>query len=121
MKEIKREMKLIEQRNEQIFRLIEEALSVSVGPLDKMFRSAGVNPESVIKTIRQGYQGYGGHNLSFMDGEGETAFAIYDKNLDKNKYRIKKIDVPKISKNCFGYVDSRYSANASGDSCSDAR
>jgi len=40
VKNIEREIKLIEQRNEQIFRLIEEALSVSVGPLDKMFRAA---------------------------------------------------------------------------------
>ena len=69
VKKIERNMKLLEQRNEQIFRLIEEALSVSIGPLDKMFRSAGVNPESVIKTIRQGYSGYGGHNLSFMDDD----------------------------------------------------
>ena len=92
VKNIEREMKLVEQRNEQIFRLIEEALSVSVGPLDKMFRSAGVNPESVIKTIRQGYKGYGGHNLSFTDGDGETAFAIYDKNLERASRILKNLD-----------------------------
>ena len=92
VKKIKREMKLIEQRNEQIFRLIEEALSVSVGPLDKMFRSAGVNPERVIKTIRQSYQGYGGHNLSFMDGDGETAFAMYDKNLERASRILNNLD-----------------------------
>ena len=92
VKNIEREMKLVEQRNEQIFRLIEEALSVSVGPLDKMFRSAGVNPESVIKTIRQGYRGYGGHNLSFTDGDGETAFATYDENLEKASRILIKLD-----------------------------
>jgi len=92
VKNIEREMKLVEQRNEQIFRLIEEALSVSVGPLDKMFRSAGVNPESVIKTIRQGYRGYGGHNLSFTDEDGETAFATYDENLEKASRILMKLD-----------------------------
>ena len=92
VKNIEREMKLIEQRNEQIFRLIEEALSVSVGPLDKMFRSAGVNPESVIKTIRQSYQGYGGHNLSFLKGDGETAFAMYDQNLDRASRILTNLD-----------------------------
>ena len=92
VKNIEREMKLVEQRNEQIFRLIEEALSVSVGPLDKMFRSAGVNPESVIKTIRQGYRGYGGHNLSFTDENGETAFATYDENLEKASRILMKLD-----------------------------
>ena len=92
VKNIKREIKLVEQRNEQIFRLIEEALSVSVGPLDKMFRSAGVNPESVIKAIRQGYKGYGGHNLFFTDGDGETAFAAYDKNLERASRILKNLD-----------------------------
>ena len=103
VKNIEREMKLIEQRNEQIFRLIEEALSVSVGPLDKMFRSAGVNPEGVIKTIRQSYQGYGGHNLSFLDGDGETAFVMYDKNLDRasrfcRSLRNSKAITPEVTK-----------------------
>ena len=92
VKNIEREMKLVEQRNEQIFRLIEEALSVSIGPLDKMFRSAGVNPESVIKTIRQGYRGYGGHDLSFTDEDGETAFATYDENLEKASRILIKLD-----------------------------
>jgi len=92
VKRIEREMKLIEQRNEQIFRLIEEALSVSVGPLDKMFRSAGVNPDSVIKTIRQGYSGYGGYDLSHMDDDGETAFGIYDKNLVKASRILENLD-----------------------------
>ena len=92
VKRVEREMKLIEQRNEQIFRLIEEALSVSVGPLDKMFRSAGVNPESLIKKIRQGYSGYGGYNLSYMDDDGETAFGIYDKNLDKASRILENLD-----------------------------
>ncbi len=92
VKNIEREMKLVEQRNEQIFRLIEEALSVSVGPLDKMFRSAGVNPESVIKAIRQGYRGYGGHNLSFTDEDDETAFATYDENLEKASRILIKLD-----------------------------
>ena len=92
VKRVERDMKLIEQRNEQIFRLIEEALSVSVGPLDKMFRSAGVNPESLIKTIRQGYSGYGGYDLSYMDDDGETAFGIYDKNLDKASRILENLD-----------------------------
>ena len=92
VKNIEREIKLIEQRNEQIFRLIEEALSVSVGPLDKMFRAAGVNPDNVIKTIRHGYSGYGGHDLSFLDGDGETALGIYDKNAEKASRILRNLD-----------------------------
>ena len=92
VRNIEREIKLIEQRNEQIFRLIEEALSVSVGPLDKMFRAAGVNPDSVIEKIRRGYSGYGGHDLSFLDGDGETALGIYDKNAEKASRILKNLD-----------------------------
>jgi murein DD-endopeptidase MepM/ murein hydrolase activator NlpD len=92
VKKIEREMKLIEQRNEQIFRLIEEALSVSIGPLEKMFRSAGVNPDSVIETIRKGYSGYGGHNLSFLEGNAETTFGIYDKNVEKASRILENLD-----------------------------
>ena len=92
VKNIEREIKLIEQRNEQIFRLIEEALSVSVGPLDKMFRAAGINPDSVIETIRRGYSGYGGHDLTFLDGDGETAFNFYDKNAEKASRILKSLD-----------------------------
>ena len=92
VKKIEREMKLIEQRNEQIFRLIEEALSVSIGPLEKMFRSAGVNPDSVIETIRKGYSGYGGRNLSFLEGNGETAFGIYDENVEKASRILENLD-----------------------------
>ena len=92
VKKIEREMKLIEQRNEQIFRLIEEALSVSIGPLEKMFRSAGVNPDSVIETIRRSYSGYGGHNLSFLEGNGETAFGIYDENVEKASRILENLD-----------------------------
>ena len=92
VKKIEREMKLIEQRNEQIFRLIEEALSVSIGPLEKMFRSAGVNPDSVIETIRRGYSGYGGHNLSFLEGNGDIAFGIYDGNVEKASRILENLD-----------------------------
>ncbi|MEK9914369.1 MAG: DUF5930 domain-containing protein [Paracoccaceae bacterium] len=92
VKNFERDIKLIEHLTEQIFRLIEEALSVSVGPLDKMFRAAGVNPDSVIETIRRGYSGYGGHDLSFLDGDGETALNIYDKNVEKASRILKNLD-----------------------------
>jgi len=54
------ERELILDRNNRIFTQLEEALTVSVKPLDKMFRDAGLPPDSLIKTVKKGYSGQGG-------------------------------------------------------------
>lgn len=58
--EIENELKLLEARNDQIFRRLEEAMTVSVEPLDKMFSAAGLPTESLIEQVRRGYSGQGG-------------------------------------------------------------
>jgi murein DD-endopeptidase MepM/ murein hydrolase activator NlpD len=50
----------LERRNDAIFAKLEEAVSVSMEPLDTMFRDAGMSPEDLIESIRQGYSGQGG-------------------------------------------------------------
>jgi murein DD-endopeptidase MepM/ murein hydrolase activator NlpD len=50
------EYRLIQDRNDRIFRQLEQAVEVSVLPLERMFRSAGINPQSVLNAVRQGYQ-----------------------------------------------------------------
>lgn len=50
----------MEMRNDAIFTKLEEALTVSVEPLDKMFREAGMSPEDLIGAVREGYSGQGG-------------------------------------------------------------
>jgi murein DD-endopeptidase MepM/ murein hydrolase activator NlpD len=54
------EIKLMDERNNQIFRQLEEAVTVSVAPLDKMFRNAGMPPDSILEQVRRGYNGQGG-------------------------------------------------------------
>ncbi|WP_137701937.1 M23 family metallopeptidase [Marimonas lutisalis] len=54
------QIKLMQDQNDQIFRQLEEAMTVSVKPLDKMFRAAGMNTESIISQVRRGYSGQGG-------------------------------------------------------------
>ncbi|QDC09221.1 M23 family metallopeptidase [Oceanicola sp. D3] len=54
------ERELILDRNDQIFSQLEEALTVSVAPLDKMFRDAGLPPDQLISTVKRGYSGQGG-------------------------------------------------------------
>ena len=50
----------LEKRNDEIFRTLEEAVTVSMEPLDKMFRSVGMQPERVLEQVRRGYSGKGG-------------------------------------------------------------
>ncbi|WP_296417571.1 M23 family metallopeptidase [Pseudooctadecabacter sp.] len=58
--EMELELRLLQERNDQIFRQLEEAFTVSVEPLDNMFRAAGMNPDNVLGEIRRGYSGTGG-------------------------------------------------------------
>jgi len=58
--ELELEIKLMRERNDQIFRQLEEAMAISVEPLNKMFRQAGMPPERIIEQVRSGYSGQGG-------------------------------------------------------------
>lgn len=58
--ELELELRLLQERNDQIFRQLEEAMLVSVEPLDRMFRAAGMNPDTLIEQVRRGYSGTGG-------------------------------------------------------------
>jgi murein DD-endopeptidase MepM/ murein hydrolase activator NlpD len=58
--ELELELRLTQERNEQIFRQIEEAMVVSIEPLNKLFKAAGMNPDRILDAVRSGYSGYGG-------------------------------------------------------------
>ena len=57
---LEKEIRLMEDRNDQIFRQLEEAMAISVEPLDKMFRSAGMPTDRILEQVRRGYSGQGG-------------------------------------------------------------
>lgn len=54
------EKRQLEARNEVIFTQLEEALTVSVEPLKKMFSAAGLSPDELLQSVRKGYSGQGG-------------------------------------------------------------
>ncbi|MEP3345912.1 MAG: M23 family metallopeptidase [Litoreibacter sp.] len=58
--ELRFTLKMNDDRNEQIFTRLEEAVTVSLEPLDKMFRAAGMPTESILREVRRGYSGQGG-------------------------------------------------------------
>ncbi|MGB7244530.1 MAG: M23 family metallopeptidase [Sulfitobacter sp.] len=58
--EMAHEIALMKEENDQIFRQLEEAMTVSVAPLDKMFRAAGLPTDRILNEVRKGYSGQGG-------------------------------------------------------------
>lgn len=91
------EIRLMQDQNDQIFRQLEEAMTVSVKPLDKMFRSAGLNTDTIINQVRRGYSGQGGPltPLSFSTSgdagiapDTERANRILEQLDQLNIYRI---------------------------------
>ncbi|ROU04401.1 M23 family metallopeptidase [Histidinibacterium lentulum] len=89
------ELRLLRDKNDEIFRQLEEAMTISVEPLDRMFREAGLNPDTLLTAVRRGYSGTGGPltPLSFStrgapDADAARANEILD-GLDRiNLYRI---------------------------------
>ncbi|MDV7269595.1 DUF5930 domain-containing protein [Thioclava sp. A2] len=92
--EIALEKRLLEERNDEIFSTLEGAVKVSMEPLDKMFRNAGMSPDDIISQIRRGYAGTGGPlsrvSLSSKGAELDTerAAGILDRLDEMNMYRI---------------------------------
>jgi len=92
----------VEARNAVIFAKLEEALTVSVEPLDKMFKAAGLNPDDLISAVKSGYSGQGGPlvpiKLSTMGLSGspdETRANAILASLDTlNTYRMAAFKVP---------------------------
>ncbi|MEL6206497.1 MAG: M23 family metallopeptidase [Pseudomonadota bacterium] len=58
--ELAAERDVLMARNDRIFTQLEEALTVSVEPLEKMFIDAGLPPDELIDAVRRGYSGTGG-------------------------------------------------------------
>ncbi|SER97847.1 Murein DD-endopeptidase MepM and murein hydrolase activator NlpD, contain LysM domain [Tranquillimonas rosea] len=90
------EARLKQERNDRIFSQLEDAVTVSVKPLDKMFESAGLDPDQLISTVRRGYSGQGGPltplSLSTKgegpDADGMRANSILERLDEMNLYRI---------------------------------
>ncbi len=101
-REVAAEKDAMELRNDAIFTKLEEALTVSVEPLDKMFREAGMSPDDLIGAVRDGYSGQGGPltPITFSSSGGAPSAEELRANailggLDKmNMYRIAAFKLP---------------------------
>lgn len=96
------ELRLVEERNDRIFGQLEEAVAVSLEPLDGMFRSVGLKPEQIIADLRTGYTGQGGPltpitlSTKGMQPEPEELRAneILRRLDEMNLYRVAAQSVP---------------------------
>ncbi|WP_119840606.1 M23 family metallopeptidase [Pseudooceanicola algae] len=94
--EMAQRIALMEDQNDAIFRQLEDAMEISVEPLDKMFRAAGMNPNSLLDQVRSGYSGQGGPltPISFStmgempNPDADRANAILGELDELNLYRI---------------------------------
>ncbi|MBZ4023819.1 peptidase M23 [Rhodobacter sp. TJ_12] len=91
------ERRLIEERNDEIFDTLEGAVQISMEPLDRMFKKAGMDPDDIIAQIRRGYSGTGGPLIpaaistkGMIDPDEDTARAegILRRLDEMNLYRI---------------------------------
>jgi len=63
---------LADERNERIFAQIEEAVQMSMTPLESMFEAAGLSPDTLVSQMRASYDGQGGPLMPItMSSRGE--------------------------------------------------
>jgi len=91
------EKRLLEERNDEIFTTLEGAVQVSMAPLDRMFKAAGMSSDTILSQIRRGYSGTGGpllpvslssKGVADLNGDGARAETIMKRLDEMNMYRI---------------------------------
>ncbi|MCT2540734.1 M23 family metallopeptidase [Sedimentimonas flavescens] len=91
------EKRLMEERNDEIFTTLEGAVQISMEPLNKMFKAAGMNPDSILSQVRRGYSGTGGPLLPIaysskgaldLSADTDRANEILTRLDEMNMYRI---------------------------------
>jgi len=94
--ELELERQLMDEKNDRIFSQLEDAVSLSLTPMDKMFTAAGLPTAQILETVRRGYSGQGGPltPLTFStrgtepDADGLRANSILQRMDRMNLYRI---------------------------------
>lgn len=92
----------MESRNAIIFGKLEDALTISVEPLNAMFKAAGLNPDDLIATVKSGYSGQGGplspiafSSMGLSNTADQSRVNAILQGLDTlNIYRIAAYKVP---------------------------
>ena len=111
--ELVHQAKVVAAKNDAIFAQLEDAVTISLEPLDKVFRNAGMSPDKILDTVRQGYSGQGGpltpisiSTKGHADGDEARANGILEKLDELNVYRIaiQKAPLAMPLKSAFRYT-----------------
>jgi len=100
--ELKHKALVSTERSERIFSRLEEALSVSVEPLERMFEDVGISTEKLLKDVRRGYAGKGGPIMPLLITKGKSSDNRVNNRANKilkeldtlNLYRIAAFQLP---------------------------
>jgi murein DD-endopeptidase MepM/ murein hydrolase activator NlpD len=100
--QLKTQMRRQTEQTDRILSRLEEAISVSMEPLDAVFSRVGLDPERILENVRSGYSGQGGpFNPITMTTKGGSPDPISGRasalleDLDRiNLYRIAIQQVP---------------------------
>jgi murein DD-endopeptidase MepM/ murein hydrolase activator NlpD len=92
----------LRDRNDEIFAKLEEAVTISMEPLDNMFRAAGLSPDDLLDQVRSGYSGQGGpltplsiSTSGALPGPDEARVNTILEGLDRmNLYRLATEQAP---------------------------
>ena len=90
MEGLELEIQLLEEKSDQIFRQLEDALTISVEPLDKMFRNAGLSTKRLLEQVRRGHSGQGGALAPILSLPGN--FENEDPRVDRANSILIKLD-----------------------------
>ena len=99
-----RDIELIDDQNEQIFSQLEDALTVSIGPLKNMMKSLGLPAENIIQQLRKDYSGKGGlfdpitlqspNQIIQLNDSSKFAEEVLEQIGELNLYRIAAEKLP---------------------------
>jgi murein DD-endopeptidase MepM/ murein hydrolase activator NlpD len=95
--QIAAEKRMLEARNDEIFSTLEGAVNVSMTPLDKMFKAAGVNPDTVLSTVRRGYSGSGGPLMPIAFSTSGAAASADEERAGKILSQLDKMNLYRIA------------------------
>lgn len=97
MATVLQEKRALETRNDVIFGQLEQALKVTVEPLDQMFRDAGLDPEALVGAAKRGYSGQGGPLTPIRLSTRDQAPFIEESRANSILKGLEEIDLYRIA------------------------
>ncbi|MEM8629823.1 MAG: M23 family metallopeptidase [Pseudomonadota bacterium] len=99
---LERDLELMQDRNDRIFRQLEEAVATSMAPLGDMFETVGLPTDRIIEEVRRSYSGAGGPLTPIsmstkgepMDSDTLRTNALLEDLDNLNLYRLAIENVP---------------------------